>query len=286
MIRIKVFTNFCDSSIAVKNCKDVFLAGESCYKDKFMFVSDDSFTHAIILNTAMPFLNIPKENVLGLCYEPIPFLGLSQQFIDYAKKHIGTYLWGGWDGLTLESPFVKHYSYMWFSQERKNYFNNIIPSKKGKIAIWCSNKKNAPGHIYRHELIEEILKTDLNIDIWGNGCGYYNHLNDKRIKGEFNNDDPYRNYEYCISIENYITDDYISEKFTSCIACNTVPIYLGARNVERYFGDTCCIRLTSDKKSDMEIIRNVSPIDLTLARKNLFEGNSDLSTFLVKHWKL
>lgn len=298
MIRIKVFSDFCDSFVAVKNYKDVFLSGESCYKDKFMFVSDETYTHAIILNIATPVLNIPKENVLGLCYEPIQYLCLSQQFIDYAKKYIGTYLWGGWDGLNLELPFVRHYSYMWFSSppplpwvytERKHYFDTILPIKTGKISIWCSHKKASPGHKYRHELVEEILKTNLDIDIWGNGCGYYKHLNDKRVKGEFNNNEPYKNYEYCISMENYVTDDYISEKFSSCIALNTVPIYLGARNVERYFGENCYIRLTGSKNIDMEIIRNIGNIakpDLTLARKNLFEGEADILTFLVKHWRL
>ena len=28
-----------------------------------------------------------KENVVGIAFEPIQFLGLSQKFIEYAKKH-------------------------------------------------------------------------------------------------------------------------------------------------------------------------------------------------------
>jgi hypothetical protein len=285
MIRIKVFSNFCNDENIQRLFQGNFLTEQS-YKHKFMFVTDDTYTHAIIVNVAMPILNIPKENVLGLCNEPIPHLGLSDNFIEYAKRNIGIYLWGGWDGLVLEKPFIKHYSFMLFMHERKNYFSNSLYPKIGKMAIWCSFKKQAPGHQYRHTLIERILKTDLDIDIWGNGCGFYSYSNDKRIKGEHNDDCPYKNYEYCISIENYVTDDYISEKFLNCIAGNTVPIYLGARNVAKYFGENCYIKLTGDIDTDMKIIKNVKKIDLTAARKSLFEGDADLETFLIKHWKL
>ena len=38
--------------------------------------------------------HIPKKNVIGLAYEPIFYLGLTEQFIEYAKANIGTYYIG------------------------------------------------------------------------------------------------------------------------------------------------------------------------------------------------
>ena len=37
----------------------------------------------------MPDLRVSKENVIGLAFEPIPFLDLTIPFIEYAQKHIG-----------------------------------------------------------------------------------------------------------------------------------------------------------------------------------------------------
>ena len=97
MIKIRIFCSFAPSD----KCKEVFerinYANECCFygKDKkYYFTNDDDFTHAIIMNTAMPDLNIPKENVIGLAFEPIQFLGLTSIFIDYARKNISKYYLG------------------------------------------------------------------------------------------------------------------------------------------------------------------------------------------------
>ena len=58
-------------------------------------------------------LKIPKENVIGLAFEPNKFLNLNKEFIIYAQKHIGKYLIG--DASNLPSPFVSHFGYMWYS---------------------------------------------------------------------------------------------------------------------------------------------------------------------------
>ena len=98
MYRIRIFSSFCPS----ENCKDVY--ERLCESDllenygkdkKIYFTNGEDYTHAIILNTAMPNLwRTPKQNVIGLAFEPPFFLGLSNQFIEYAKKNIGKYFIG------------------------------------------------------------------------------------------------------------------------------------------------------------------------------------------------
>lgn len=259
----------------------VFLGGQCTYKDVFTLTDGENFTHAIILNIAMPSLRIPKENVLGLAYEPREFLKLSSKFIEYAKKHIGKYCLGNAEG--LPPPFTSHFSYMWFAQERPNYLKGTTSKKTGNIAIWASSKQTAPGHKYRHQLIDAILKTDLPIDIWGSGSR--SHGVDKRIKGSFDDEQPYKNYRYCVSIENYQSRDYISEKFCNCLAFNTIPVYLGASNVKQYFGNSY-IQLLGDIKKDMQLLENICKnpqdyvVDLSTARKSLFEGWAYLPYFI------
>jgi hypothetical protein len=91
---IKIFSDFCDNN----SCRDIsisLLTQEQKNKqeeENIIIVGNDetNFTHAIILNCDMPNLNnIPKENVIGLAFEPITFLQLNDEFIEYAKKHIG-----------------------------------------------------------------------------------------------------------------------------------------------------------------------------------------------------
>ena len=97
MYRIKIFCTFSTS----KNCKETYekinysnLIDFYGKDNKVYFTDDDDYTHAIIINTIMPELTIPKENVIGLAFEPLAFLDLTDKFIDYAVKNIGKYYKG------------------------------------------------------------------------------------------------------------------------------------------------------------------------------------------------
>jgi hypothetical protein len=252
MYKIKIFCPFSSS----KNCKEIYERINYSHeiefygKDKKIYITDeDDYTHAIIINTIMPNLNnIPKENVIGLAFEPIPFLGLSQTFINYAQKHINKYYIG--DKNKLPEPFVEHFGYMWHSRPPKE-----IISKHNIISIVVSNKRSAPGHIYRHKLIEQIIKLRLPIDIYGHGSNLYSY---NRIKGSFNDAEPYEKYLYSICIENYQCNHYFSEKIITPLMYNCTPIYLGCKNIDMYFDNI--FKLTGDVNKDLlliiKIIRN------------------------------
>lgn len=245
MIIIKIFCSFAPSY----KCKEVFekinYASEISFygKDqKYYFTNDDSFTHAIIINTATPTLNIVKENVIGLAFEPIYFLGLTPQFIEYAKKHIGKYYIG--DKLDLPAPFIEHFAYMWHSRPPKE-----IITKNKLMSIIVSEKKFAPGHVYRHKLIEEIIKLNLPIDIYGRGSNEYKY---NRIVGKFEDAEPYESYLYSICIENTICNHYLSEKIITPLMYNCMPIYLGCKNLNDYVENV--IILEGDLLKDISVI--------------------------------
>jgi len=253
-IRIRIFSSFGNSD----NCKDIYerlceaktldFYGE----DKEVFITNsDDYTHVLILNTAMPKIpsHIPKKNVVGLAFEPIHFLGLTQEFLDYAIQNIGKYFIG--DTMGLPTPFVEHFSYMWHNPPLQ-----AVPTKSKLISMMVSEKTSQEGHQYRHELIDKILKTDLPIDIYGRGCRYYEHLNDPRIKGEFTESEPYTDYKFHICIENFRSNHYFSEKVMNPLLASTTPIYLGCQNIDSYFPGMI-LSLTSEVDKDMELLRNV-----------------------------
>ena len=180
-------------------------------------------------------------------FEPPYFLNIKDKFIRYAVDNIGNYLIGSVNN--LPEPFKEHHGYMWHTP----YKINMEPKKGNPISIMVSHKMYAPGHKYRHKLVSKILSSNLPIDIYGNGCKYYN-IEDKRLKGEFNNTEMLDNYKYHVCIENFTTPHYFSEKITNALICGCIPIYIGCSYP--YFEDMI-IRLTGIVDEDIKLLENI-----------------------------
>jgi hypothetical protein len=252
MYRIRIFSSFGDSS----KCKDIYerlceAPSLSNYGiDKEIYITNgDDYTHVLILNTAMPDIpsHIPKQNVIGLAFEPYVYLGLTEEFVQYAMKYIGKYFIG--DTMGLPEPFIEGFSYMWHNPPLKQ-----LPIKTKIMSMMISDKASLEGHIYRHELVQKILQTNLPIDIYGRGCKFYKHLNDPRIRGEFVEGEPYNDYQYHICIENCKTNHYFSEKILNPLLANTIPIYMGCRNIDSYFPDMV-IKISGNIQADISMLR-------------------------------
>jgi hypothetical protein len=248
MYKIKIFCPFGTS----KTCKEIYekinyVSEIDFYgENKKIYLTDgDDYTHAIIINTIMPELKIPKENVVGLAFEPIHFLYLNPIFIEYAKKHIGKYYIG--DKMKLPEPFVEHFGYMWYSRPPKE-----ITNKTKLMSIIVSEKKNAPGHIYRHQFVELIIKNNLPIDIYGRGSSTYIY---DRVMGKFYSDEPYEDYFFSICIENYKCNHYFSEKIATPLMYNCTPIYYGCKNINSYVENV--ISLTENPEENLQIVQEI-----------------------------
>jgi hypothetical protein len=253
-IKIRYFSNFCDS----KHCKEkveLICHGHLIpeYGEKFILTEKDDFTHAIILNTPMPVLSIPKENVIGFAFEPPAFLNITKEFIEYAQNTIGKYYIG--EKGNLPNPFVEGYAFMW----------HIVPSslslKNRLCSIMVSEKKNTWGHRYRHELVRAILSTTLPIDIYGRGCRFFRTPNspmDRRLCGEFKEMDStiYSLYSFHVAVENFSHHHYISEKILNPLLCGTTPIYWGSNKINDYFPEMV-YTLSGNLQQDMNQIFSI-----------------------------
>lgn len=232
---------------------------------KYYITDTNEYTHVIILNAGIPELipTIPKCNVVGLAQEPIRFLryvfGKYQNFVEYAKTNIGVYYIGDSVEQIDHEPFKEGCNYILYNSPI------ALPIIKTKImSIMISNRNYnvshpyyAPGHVYRHKLVKAILKTDLDIDIYGRGCQYYEYIyNDARIKGTFAKNEPYEDYQFHICIENYQSHHYFSEKIINPLLCEATPVYLGCVNIENYFPKNI-ITLTGNENLDMDILEGI-----------------------------
>jgi hypothetical protein len=275
-IIIKVFSSFCTTECIKEVFERIFETSNMLNygKEKQLYITcDDDYTHAIILNTAMPVLkDIPKEHVIGLAYEPPFFLGLSLEFVEYAEKYISKYYIG--NKFDLPEPFTESNAYLAY-----NCPLSYLPIKKNTMSIMVSKKNMAPGHKYRHFLVQRILSMNLPIDIYGCGCKYYKHMNtnsselninidmnmmsylphnkvDSRIKGDFIDIEPYESYDFHIAVENFKTPHYFSEKIINPLLCSTTPVYWGCENITNYFPDNVIV-LTGNIHDDIHIIENI-----------------------------
>jgi hypothetical protein len=242
------FENYMDASVLNK------------YKVPVVITKGDDYTHAILFNTCQPALTIPKKNVVGISHEPnfILFHNVNKlSFIEYAKKHIGKYVIC--DKGDLPDPFVEGQQFL-----LHNHRSSIPPTicKTRFCSFIISNKKYMPGHKYRHELVQAILKTDLPIDIYGRGSHIYQTGNDSRIKGAFEQTKeachgvvPYAEYKYSICIENSISNHYFSEKIINPMMYNTVPIYIGCKQMDQYLKPT--IKLSGSVTADIHLLHRL-----------------------------
>lgn len=103
-----------------------------------------------------------------------------------------------------------------------------VPPKSKLLSCIVSNKGGTPGHNWRIESAQ-ALKAHFgdNIDMFGFG---WNPIADKREAI-----DPYR---FTVVIENESRVNYWTEKLSDAILGYSQPIYFGAPNIQKFFGDS------------------------------------------------
>jgi hypothetical protein len=121
------------------------------------------------------------------------------------------------------------------------YFQNRTFSKNRKMSYVVSSISGNHNYDFRIDLLNKILDSDLDIDIYGKG---HHSIEDRRFKGYLSDKkDGLEAYEFSICIENSSEKNYITEKYYDAILCNTVPIYHGAPNIADVFPEKSFIPL-------------------------------------------
>lgn len=267
-MRIKIFSSFCGEDHAKKSMEELITPyinlnyGNFIKYEDFIYIvpeNDNSYTHVVIWNTAMPSIpsHIPKKNVIGLAFEPIVYLRLTPQFIEYARRYIETYYIGDTNG--LPKPFEEGNAYLPYNPPRPT-----IPLKSNVMSLVVSHKKSLFGHKYRHQLLKYILHHKFPIDVFGTGVKKhrYEHFMSETIKGPFERYEPYDNYLFNIAIENTDSNHYFGEKVINPLLSGCTPIYWGCRNINKYFPENT-IKLVGDIRTDMTLLLKIlqSPWD-------------------------
>lgn len=115
--------------------------------------------------------------------------------------------------------------------------------KDRNISIVSSDKNMCHLHKVRME-IARYLKNTGKGDVFGTFDG------GKNIKIA----ESLTNYRYSFAIENNINEFYFTEKLLNCFASMTIPIYLGAEKIDKFFNKDGIIII---KEKDLENIDNI-----------------------------
>jgi len=133
------------------------------------------------------------------------------------------------------------------------YVQKIYP--KNKLCSYVVSNKN---HTREQKLRVQLLKYFYDnrnkyrdIGLYGRGHNPFPENHDFEFDGKRL---ILKDYAFSITLENWIQDNYFSEKIMDCFMLGTVPIYMGARDIGKYFNLDGVILVES-----VEDILNVLP---------------------------
>lgn len=133
---------------------------------------------------------------------------------------------------------IEYPLYMFYGSGGENwtYADTQIAYEKQKTISCIISKirkdNPEPECLYnkRCDVVDEIIKSSITVDVFGRDCDNPNCVGGlpRKIEG-------LKPYKFSIGIENSREQNYISEKFYDCILTNTIPIYYGATNIREVF---------------------------------------------------
>lgn len=111
-----------------------------------------------------------------------------------------------------------------------------LPLNKTRMcSLIASAKRDSSGHKLRHHVVDWLRDSQQDVDVMGRGYVPF----DTKADGLA----PYR---YSVVIENVREKNYFSEKLMDAVLCNTVPIYWGCPNLDRFMDPDGIIQCSSE----------------------------------------
>lgn len=215
-------------------------------------------------NYSYPDLLRQTENAQGL-WKNLQFIDLDKVKIDkvdvllvlnHPKEDIKLYVRKGGKLIIIQEPpypennylklLIRHFDCSISDFKDDNWKNNIstpaglpwhvnrsyedlilLESKSDKLdkVSWITSSLSTfSGHKIRLKFIDYLKTNNFEFDLYGRG---FNPIDDK-----FDGIEPYK---YSIAAENYISNDYFTEKILDVYLAGSMPMYYGCQNLDKYF---------------------------------------------------
>ena len=272
----------------------------------WQIVTDDDFDYLVSFNFSQEMFSVPKEKNIVFTMEPNWSLGIKDEVVDNSFKVFSSV------DRFAGRPNVEMIPCLMFMEDSggstinhrkqagsgtrttmQDYLNdnNFKKSKKCSIILAAHRGLNGqysdPGAMYQHRenLLLEILKSDLDIDIYGRNWD----ISDPRYKGAAPlKEDALRDYEFSIALENSRENYYLSEKLSDCFLNNCVPIYDGCNYAHKFYNPMSFEKIDMTSPTVIEDIRyiiegsNEKYINHVIDSKNKYFKDYNIYTYLRK----
>ncbi|MDX2482389.1 MAG: glycosyltransferase family 10 [Pseudodonghicola sp.] len=114
-------------------------------------------------------------------------------------------------------------------------WRDLPRDKTAMCSLIASAKRDVAGHKLRHSMVDWVRSTGQDVAVMGRGYIPFEHKADGLA--------PYR---YSVVIENARETNYFTEKLIDAVLCDTVPIYWGSPNLERFMDPEGIIQCQSE----------------------------------------
>ncbi len=128
-------------------------------------------------------------------------------------------------------------------------WRELLVEKTKSCSLIASAKRDLVGHQLRHDVIDWVRASGVDVNIMGRGYTPFEQKEDGLA--------PYR---YSVVIENVRERNYFSEKLIDSILCATVPIYWGCPNIGDFM-DTSGMILCETQEEIQQAIQSASERD-------------------------
>lgn len=137
---------------------------------------------------------------------------------------------------------------IWYSIKDPNGNNNE------PVKDWYENKNKNISIVSSAKVMCELHKLRIN---WAKQCKQYGWAD---TFGDFDGGkivpigESLKNYRYSIAIENQIEPYWFTEKIVNCFATMTIPVYIGATKIDRFFNPDGIIQVSPKDYDNLEKI--------------------------------
>lgn len=115
------------------------------------------------------------------------------------------------------------------------HWRDLDTEKTAMCSLIASAKRDSEGHKLRHRMVDWVRDGALDVEVMGRGYTPFEAKADGLA--------PFR---FSIVIENMRETNYFSEKLVDSVLCNTVPIYWGCPNLDRFIDTSGIIQCASE----------------------------------------
>lgn len=179
-----------------------------------------------------------KKRTIVFQTEPLP---LRKNWGQWYIPNESEFLWA------KTIPSFKSVFHTWYINKTYNEIVNDITPKTKLLSSVIGTKGFLPGHITRMNFCSNYLDK----------LPYYDHYGRGRIgnmqsyKGDIlNKENALFPYYYHFNAENYIEDNWFTEKLTDPILCNTLPFYYGSETIKTHINPDSYVFVDITKPSD------------------------------------